>query len=377
MRFDAVVVGAGPAGATAARGLAAAGWQVALVEKNEFPRAKVCGEFVSAPSLAILDRAGIGGTFRAQAGPAVTRIGFFAGETQVTARPPRAVWGHALSRAALDALLRDAAMQAGARLFQPREVIALTGQAGGWRTELADGAVLTAPVVIAASGSWRVIPPFALRAVERPSDLLAFKARFQGDGLAPGVMPLLAFPGGYGGMVHSDGGCLSLSCCIRRDVLAALRRPGERAGETVLRHLRESTRGIGEVLRDAVPEGPVLAAGPIRPGIRNRYRDGIFFTGNLAGEAHPVIAEGISMAIQGGDLLAACLRAVGPRGNLDGAGAVYAADWLRHFAPRLAAAACFAQLAMRLRGPAAQLLRRAPALLSWGAALSGKNRRLA
>jgi flavin-dependent dehydrogenase len=377
MRFDAVVIGAGPAGATAARSLAAAGWRVALVEKNEFPRAKVCGEFVSAPSLAVLDHAGIGDAFRAQAGPPVTRIGFFAGETQVTARPPRtappAFWGQALNRAALDTLLRDAARRAGAEIFQPREVTAVTRQAGGWRAELADGAALTAPVVIAAGGSWRVIPPFALRATERPSDLLAFKARFLGDRLAPGVMPLLAFPGGYGGMVHSDGGRLSLSCCIRRDVLAALRRPGERAGEAVLRHLQESTRGIADALRGAVPEGPVLAAGPIRPGIRGRYQDGIFFAGNLAGEAHPVIAEGISMAIQGSDLLARHLRATRPCGNLDGAGAAYAADWLKHFAPRLTAAACFAQLAMRLRGPGAQLVRRAPSLLSWGAALSGKS----
>ena len=36
-------------------------------------------------------------------------------------------------------------------------------------------------------------------------------------------MPLLAFPGGYGGLVMSDGGLLSLSCCIRRDVLAQVR----------------------------------------------------------------------------------------------------------------------------------------------------------
>ncbi len=185
-------------------------------------------------------------------------------------------------------------------------------------------------------------------------------------------MPLLAFPGGYGGMVHSDGGRLSLSCCIRRDVLAAVRRPGERAGDAVLRHLQDSTRGIREALCDAVLDGQMLAAGPIRPGIRQRFRDGIFYTGNLAGEAHPVIAEGISMAVQASDLLVKHLLVTGPRGNLEGVGAAYSADWLKRFGPRLAAAACFAHATMKLRGIGAGLVRHAPALLHWGAAASGK-----
>jgi flavin-dependent dehydrogenase len=372
MAFDAVVIGAGPAGAVAARTLAAAGWQVALVEKSDFPRAKVCGEFLSTPSLAVLDGAGVGEAFRGQAGPAVTRIGLFAGEVAVTARPPRASYGQALNRATLDTLLRDAALRAGAILFQPRDVTAVLRQDAAWRTELADGELLLSPVVIAASGSWRTVPPFAIRQPERPSDLLAFKAHFRNDRLMPGLMPLLAFPGGYGGMVRSDGGYLSLSCCIRRDVLAAVRRPGERAGDAVLRHLKASTRGIREALCDAALAGQMLAAGPIRPGIRPRYQDGIFFAGNLAGEAHPVIAEGISMAVQASDLLVKHLLAAGPHGNLEGAGAAYGADWLKRFGPRLVAASCFAHAAMKLRGMGAGLVKHAPAMLRWGAAISGK-----
>ena len=43
---DAVIVGAGPAGSAAAFLLARAGWSVALIEKEVFPRRKVCGECV-------------------------------------------------------------------------------------------------------------------------------------------------------------------------------------------------------------------------------------------------------------------------------------------------------------------------------------------
>jgi flavin-dependent dehydrogenase len=197
--------------------------------------------------------------------------------------------------------------------------------------------------------------------------LLAFKAHFTAGALAPGLMPLLAFPGGYGGLVQSDSGLLSLSCCIRRDVLTAIRQQSERAGDAVLRHLRASTRGIDAALDGTVLHDAILAAGPIRPGIRPRFADGIFFTGNLAGEAHPVIAEGISMAIQASHLLARLLLAQGAS-----AGPAYAAGWLRRFGPRLTAASLFAHVAMGARAPATALVKAAPSLLTWGAALSGK-----
>jgi flavin-dependent dehydrogenase len=47
-RYDAIVIGGGPAGSTTALMLARAGWAVALIEKSQFPRSKVCGEFISA-----------------------------------------------------------------------------------------------------------------------------------------------------------------------------------------------------------------------------------------------------------------------------------------------------------------------------------------
>ena len=121
-------------------------------------------------------------------------------------------------------------------------------------------------------------------------------------------MPLLAFPGGYGGMVHSDGGRVSLSCCIRRDALERCReRSGNRrAGDAVLHHIQSSCAGVRHALQRATLDQAWLAAGPIRPGIRDRYADGIFRIGNCAGEAHPIVAEGISMAMQSAACCAAC-----------------------------------------------------------------------
>jgi hypothetical protein len=88
---DALVVGGGPAGAAAALLLAQAGWSVVVVERSVFPRKKVCGEYLSATNLPLLDRLGIGALFREQAGPPVRKVGLFAGKTIVEADLPRPV----------------------------------------------------------------------------------------------------------------------------------------------------------------------------------------------------------------------------------------------------------------------------------------------
>jgi flavin-dependent dehydrogenase len=375
MRFDAAVIGSGPAGGTAARLLAQVGWSVALIERAGFPRRKVCGEFISAATIPVLEACGVAGDFLARAGPAVHKVAAYSGDTMVEAPLPhaKAGWGRALGREHLDVLLRDAAVAAGAMLFQPAEVAALCRREDRHiltlrRADAADE--ICARVVIAACGSWNTRGSFAVTAKPRPSDLFAFKAHFRGGALADGVMPLLAFPGGYGGIVHSDRGRITLSCCVRREELARAREiHGGKAGEAVFRHILASTEGARRVLQGATVEDAILATGPIRPGIRARYCDGIFFAGNVAGEAHPIIAEGISMAIQSSWLLAQCLVADRPA-----AGPNYARAWKRQFAVRLHAASLYARLAMndhsRIAG--AQLIRAFPTILTWGAALSGK-----
>ena len=307
--FDVAIIGAGPAGASAARLLAQAGWSVALIEKAQFPRRKVCGEFISAAAMPVLEDCGIAQAFLAAAGPPVTHVGVYAGDTTLSS-PHTQYWGRALGREHLDMLLRDAATTAGAQLFQPAELTALDRQPGGFACTLDSGARIEARKVIAACGSWNARGVFAVRTHDpHASDLLAFKAHFRNAQLPHGLMPLLAFPGGYGGLVHSDDGRTSLSCCIRRDALAAVRHGGK-AGEAVLAHITATTRGVAEALHGASLDGAILSAGPIQPGIRPRHDEGVFFTGNSAGEAHPIIAEGISMAIQSSGLLARLPRRV-------------------------------------------------------------------
>jgi 2-polyprenyl-6-methoxyphenol hydroxylase-like FAD-dependent oxidoreductase len=430
--FDALVIGGGPGGATTALLLAKAGWSVALLERKAFPRRKVCGEYLSATSLPLLTRLGIAAEFLERAGPHVRRVGLYAGPTILAAELPRSpgrecsgsAWGHALGREHLDTLLLRRAAAEGVAVFQPCSIQGLARAGAVWRCRADAGessgvpiwegeapaepssparreprppktgydrkswaAVdIEAPVVVAAHGSWETgpLPTQPAQRVARPADLLGFKAHFLSTDLPSDLMPLLAFPGGYGGMAHSDDGRVSLSCCIRRDQLAALRHGthGQAAGEVVLDHILHHCLGARRALAGALRQGDWLSAGPLRPGIRLPGPPGIFPVGNCAGEAHPVIAEGISMAMQSAWLLVRCLDGwrteSGRVEALPTVGRLYARKWRKAFAPRLYAAAAVAHWAMRPAAVAGSLplLRCFPGLLTWGARLSGKATRI-
>ena len=389
---DVLVIGGGPAGATASVLLAEAGWSVVTLERKRFPRKKVCGEYLSGTSLPLLDRLGVGHVFRDAAGPAVTHVGLFAGERTISAPLPRpgALWGRALSRDRLDTLLLERAAQAGADVRQPASATSIEPTEDGHACRIEDGAggegeQIRSRIVIAAHGSWEAgtLPTQPARRAARDSDLFGFKAHFVGAHLAEGLMPLLAFEGGYGGMVHVDRDQTSLSFCLRRDALRAVREefPGE-AGEAGFAHIARSCAGARDALGGGTRVDEWLGAGPIRPGARPTAAEGVFPVGNAAGEAHPVVAEGICMAIQGAFLLARRLIAWRQEGahrrSLGSVGASYARDWRRAFAPRVAASAAVARWAMHesLTAPTLPMVGAFPSLLTWGARLAGKAARV-
>ncbi len=386
---DALVIGGGPAGTSAAVWLADAGWKVVLVEQHAFPRQKVCGECLPAGAFPLLDELGVGDQVRELAGPELRRVGWVDSHRMLlTDMPPCAgtaePFGRALGRDVLDALLMTRARAAGVDVRQPARVTAVRGMPGNFRCEIAesgDGMRLRgkaramdhieAAVIIDAHGSWERGPQFDSPgaapdpAVQpaRASDLLGFKATFARTALASGLLPVIALPGGYGGMVVANDGRTTVALCLRRDALRAvrLRHPGMPAGIAVEMHLRECCPGVATALRFAERQGGWLAAGPLRPGLRPARIPGIHRVGNAGAEAHPLVGEGMRMALQSSRSLVHSLlgHPQQPAFNF-----------------RLRFAACCAHVAMRplLAAPAGRLLQRWPSLLTTAAVLAGKAR---
>jgi flavin-dependent dehydrogenase len=109
--WDVVVIGAGPAGALAARQAAAEGLRVLLVDRKSFPRSKVCGGCLNGKALAALDSAGLGGLVERLGGIDLDTL-----ELRLGGRVARIALpvGKALARDAFDAALVEEAVAAGA-----------------------------------------------------------------------------------------------------------------------------------------------------------------------------------------------------------------------------------------------------------------------
>ena len=226
--WDVVVVGAGPAGALAAHGLASRGVRVLLVEQRLFPRWKVCGACLSPQALAALKTAGLGNLVAAQGGLPLERLQLgVAGLVSPLALGA----GRVLSRSRLDQALLEAAVAVGATVMTGTRAVlgaAATGLEPDREVVLQKGTTrwsVSAKVVLIAAGlSHRAIDNEAeISTSIEPHSRIGAGCVLPGEAaeLPPGVLQMAVGHGGYVGLVRVESGEINLACAFDRPILGS------------------------------------------------------------------------------------------------------------------------------------------------------------
>ena len=294
--WDVVVVGAGPAGALAAHGLASRGVRVLLVEQRLFPRWKVCGACLSPQALAALKTAGLGDLVAAQGGLSLERL-----QLGVAGRvnPIALGAGRVLSRSRLDQALLEAAVAVGATVMTGTRAVlgaAATGLEPDREVVLQKGtarwSVRAKVVLIAAGLSHRAIDKEAeISTSIQPHSRIGAGCVLPGEAaeLAPGVLQMAVGQGGYVGLVRVESGEINLACAFDRPMLGSVggaallcQKILAEAGFATLPGLKESAWQLTAALsRRTIP----LAG----------HR--LLLLGDAAGYVEPFTGEGMGWAI--------------------------------------------------------------------------------
>jgi flavin-dependent dehydrogenase len=350
--FDAVVVGAGPAGSAAAAVLAERGRSVLLLEKDVFPRHKVCGEFLSADALPSLDRIGARPEIEDATSQRMTRgvLHLASGKVFSFALPAPAI---GISRFRLDDLLARRARDAGADVrFNARVLSAAPGSGDVFRVRFVHRQAereVEARAAIGAWGRWDALD----RSLER--GFLARRSRFfgwnrdfrAGGGFLEGEVRLYLFAGGYCGLSRVEEGAVNLAGVVSETV----RSVSGGGWPAVVERARRSNPALDADLARLEP-GPLgfLGTGPVFFTRKPPSENGLLMAGDAAGVIDPFSGEGQAAALASGILAADTAERL-LAGELSRAGAAQAYDteWRRRFARRFAWSSVFRRLVLNER----------------------------
>ena len=301
--WDVIIIGAGPAGSTAAVKLASLGHQVLLVDKMRFPREKVCGDGLVADALNCLEHIGL--RERVESLGHQSMVGRVFSRSRIEYELPLAPF-ITIKRERLDSLIAEKAVQSGAT-FARETVADIAMESDGLRAccRSASGKAVRARVITIATGANTRLPQrvgmgqapeathVAVRCYARSSFTIDYPVMSYDESVLPGCAWI--FPLGEDEY--------NIGCCIRsRDVM----RHHVNIQKTLKRFLSDfpSARQLMDHADNITPlRGSILRTGfqGVKPYVESK---GLLAVGEVIGTTLPLSGEGIGKAMESGELAA-------------------------------------------------------------------------
>lgn len=313
-RWDAVIVGAGPAGSVTALLLARQGAHVLLLDRARFPRDKPCSEYLTPETTRVLERLGGGILEAVEARPHARLAGmklvapdgteavgrFRAGPGYAPPRP----YAFALPRTSFDHILVDAAVRAGAELREVTAVEDLLRESGGVggvmaRTPGAGSGPLRARIVIGADGLRSVVARRLGYRRSGPPRRIAYSAHAAQVGGMTDVGEMHVGTDGYVGLGPIGNGETTVALVVP----ASHASPELTRAEGFVRALDRFPGIRGRFRADRLTRA-ILATGPFAQWSRASTADGALLVGDAADFFDPFTGQGIYSALIGAELAA-------------------------------------------------------------------------
>ncbi len=321
---EVVVVGAGPGGAAAAAHLAARGRDVIVLEKDTFPRDKVCGDGLTPRVIRELLDLGLEDEAHGRA-PGFKRnrgLRIHGGRTVMELPWPELAdwpnWGGCSTRLVLDETLARTAVARGAVLAQGHAVTRPLWRDGSesrvcgvaWKDRDGRTGEVRAPVVIAADGAGGPMAKHlgVKRRMGRPMAVAArgyYRSPRADDEWISSFLDLTDADGnllsGYGWVFPLDDGTMNVG-------VGLLSTSREYQGVNYRRLLESWATGMAATGWGTTPqalEGPIRT-GPIPMGFNHTplHQRGVLLVGDAGGMVNPFNGEGISYAMEAAQLAA-------------------------------------------------------------------------
>ena len=286
---DIIIIGGGLAGLVSAIHLSKAGLAVTLIEKNEYPRHKVCGEYISNEVLPYLQHLGadpltIGAKKINRFLLSTTR-----GKTIETTLP---LGGFGVSRYTLDHFLLQKAVTNNCTVIQDTVLDAHFAN-DIFKVTTKEGNELTSKIVLGAFGKRSNMDAKLERSfINNKSPFVAVKTHMQGN-FPDDLVALHNFTGGYCGVSQVENGNLNVCYISNYKSFQQYKNIESFQQEVLFKNPHLKT-----IFKNAVPvfEKP-LTISQISFSNKSTVENHILMCGDAAGMIHPLCGNGMAMAI--------------------------------------------------------------------------------